>query len=60
MLATIVNHVQVAAKAYVAVATPIIAGAVTQLVAELDTAISLLVTAVVTSVIVWLTPNKPA
>lgn len=58
MLDTIINHVQVAAKAYVAVAAPIIANAVADLVTELNASVTALIAVVVGAVVVYLVPNK--
>lgn len=58
MLETLRNHVAGAAKAYVAVATPIVTKAVADLLTELDATASSLIAVLVGALVVYLVPNS--
>lgn len=58
MLETLRNHVLRAAKAYVAVATPIVTKAIADLVTEFNTAATGLIAVLVGAVVVYLVPNQ--
>lgn len=59
MIQAITDQVKGAAKAYVAVATPIITAAVAELVGEFGSALSVLIAAVLTGIVTYAIPNKP-
>jgi len=58
MIDAIAGHVKRAAKAYVAVATPIIAAAVTDLVTELNSALTGLIAVLLGGLATYRVPNS--